>query len=351
MKIHQFNESEISNIEIETVFDTLDDLSKDDNKSMVVTFLINTENFANDFAKNEALVEEFDGSDQLLEFALREKFPQISYGVGVFDIEFESEIENRGKIHALASEFIAKLNGGIQTVITEKLGDDLELFIKRKESEAHDDMFRDYENLIRRLVYKELRMEVGEKDANLILSSTAVPRDFDMKQHKIEFNETASTSLKIQRTNNATSEYRLNKPLYDKIESSKYVDKIKFLQKNNNDFVSIVASKEALELVEKICDRCTKEFYSNPRYKEPNNDKLFDFAGRVNDGKGNDADVLVNKTTNEMVLIIKDNQYDSPTYIGELNPILKSKAKDVFIEFLSNKQKQKQNKKRKKQLK
>lgn len=348
MKIHQFSESEISNIEIETVFDTLDDLSKDDNTSMVVTFSINTDKFANDFVNNEALSEEFDKSYELLELALRANFAQINYGVGVFDIEFESEIKSRKEIPQLASDVISKLNNGIQAVISEKLGDDLELFIKRKESEAHNDMLSDYENLIRKLVYKELRMEVGEKDAHLILISTATPMDFDMRENnKIEFNKSASTSLKIQRTNNSTSEYRLNEPLYDKIESSKYVEKIKFLQKNNNEFVSIVASKEALELVEKICKRCTKEFYSNPRYKEPNNDNLFEFAGRVNDGKGNDADVLVNKASNEMMLMTKDGKYDSPIYIGELNPILKSKAKDVFEEFLNNKQK----KKRKTQLK
>jgi hypothetical protein len=328
MNIPLLKKENVSDISLQKSFSDIENLNSGSKNELTINFKDSKLNFSinfddeeDQFLKNDALVETFEFYENLLEKACNESLNISEYTMFPNMAEFTINLNKNDIPVEIIENTIIRVNQGLESVVESELGKGFEKFIKMKEDEAHDEMLIDYEIKIRKIVYSNLSTNFSNYDVNLILNSTALTKKFDTKENKIEFSNNSSTKLKIPES-------------YDKIKSNSFIEEIVFLQKNNNRFVRLEGSDKAKELMKELCTKATKEFYSNPRYKETNNDKLFNFIGRVNDGKGNDADVLVNKKTKEVMLMTEDYKYSSLEFIRQNNPVLCVEVNNLHKDFL-----------------
>lgn len=75
-------------------------------------------------------------------------------------------------------------------------------------------------------------------------------------------------------------------------------------------------------MIEKFLKESTEKCYNTPRYELPCEDDKLKFLGRVNDGKGNDADTYIVKSNNYLVFLQENHVIISGDIMRETNSTL-----------------------------
>jgi hypothetical protein len=299
---------DIIEIEVNSTFDSIDDYLIEKTNKENILINIDLGRWTSEVNKNEALVETYNFYDDIINQAVR----------GITDIDFESHTLNGifsfNLIDGISKEsqinnMFNKVNENIKDLIDEELGVNLQKFIDNKQSEQHEEMLCEYENIIRKKFHYIVRSKISAFDLSIIYHLDSTPKNFDLKENVFE--ETSNVSFKIRLPKKLN--YRDFKSLdveYDKINQSILVEDFVFIQKNNPTFIKINANSFAKKLINDCAMEATNEFYNNPIYKT---DKLnlksnLVFLGRVNDGKGKGGDAWgCVKEGSKSIKIVTDN--------------------------------------------
>ena len=328
MKTPDILTENILSIESSRVYLGLEDMTEPKSKTEALSINVDLERWTSELEDSIPEIEsEVDCLQDIISQAIErvEGYNKLSFTqqfspTGIIEIEVSGTSEDKIKI---IENLFSELNEQINHVIVETLGEDLSIYKAKRNEEAQDELMIDYENGVRNVFYSLLEFAVKDNEAkNLLKESHAIPAHFDMREHEYTPKENSYVTLKIQKTNGAHRERKLNEPLYERIENSRYIERISFVQKNNNKWVNLYANQEGIELVKKLLEEATEKFYTSPRYKEPNNDGLFTFVDRVNDGIGNDADILINKATKQHMFMVRDDEYVNKDYLQKEMPKL-----------------------------
>lgn len=328
MKTPDILTENILSIESSRVYLGLEDMTEPKSKTEALSINVDLERWTSELEDSIPEIEsEVDCLQDIISQAIERvegynnlSFTQQFSPTGIIEIEVSGSSEEKIKI---IENLFSELNEQINHVVVETLGEDLSIHKAKKNEEAQYELMCDYENGIRNVFYSLLEFAVKDNESKVYLAkSDAIPDHFDMREHEYSLKKHCSIKLKIKTVNGAYEERTENSSLYEKIENSQFIDKIDFLQKNNNRLVKLNANQEGIELVKKLLEEATEKFYTSPRYKEPNNDGLFTFVDRVNDGIGNDADILINKATKQHMFMVRDDEYVNKDYLQKEMPKL-----------------------------
>lgn len=294
------------------------------------------------FVNNEVLTSEFDDMDDLVSRVSETNINNIkglesNYDYLSVDVEDASLLSDKNDIESLTSD----INSEFKRVIDLYLGENLEIYEKKKNNEKDDELMINYQNEIGRIFRQKLIDEFGSVNYGMIQNSSFSIRRFkSLDYDELGFDNENSCSLKIKRAGYSGEEYRQNAHIFEKITNSPIVNDLEFVQRNNNSLVKIRLNEDTISRIKEIANDSSELFMSSPRYKEVNNDELFNYIGRVNDRKGNDADVYLLKSNNELFMVTDDKGYSKPESLADKFPELVELAKNKQLD-ISNKRKNK----------
>lgn len=298
MKAYEFKESEIMEIAVERVFDSLQDMKKGKNVSRSkIQIELDMENFNKYMSTNEILSEEIDSISFLqdVERIMPEHF--------LYDHTLNLSIEKKVDGTEINTEDVINalnlLNESMQIKLDEELGSELEHYINKKEEEAHDEVTFDFANDIRKRVVKRLREE-RPRDFFILIHNTETLSTFDMNQQSENkdylFNNEDFGLPHLPPSSKKREE------MVRLLENSEFVVDFGF-SGTHNDRLKIEANHEAKKILKQVCIEETKKYYeekSQPNYEQ---EKAENFIQKNSNQKGSIMDVYYNEETNKVIII------------------------------------------------
>ena len=295
-KAYKFKKSDILAITIEKTFDNIEDMEKNDNVSngnLVIE--LDMEGF-NDYMKNdEILSEEFDTNDYLEE--VEKLMHDYFINNHTLNLNITKEFNGDNVTKKDITEAIDLLNDCLQEEIDSELGSELEIYINKKEEEAHNGLTIDFSNDIRSRVRDRLRSE-RPKDYFIFTNHSNVLSSFDMKQQNEDYLTTSGDF--------GLSNFRPNTKKREEVErilsNSDFVIDYKY-SGVHNDRLHITVNKQAKDILKQICLEETQKYYSEKSqldYQTKENEKFIEKSGNH---KGGLMDVYYNKSKNKVIII------------------------------------------------
>lgn len=333
MKIPQLKKIDILNLEVKSDFDSLSSYLENNQHNSTIEINIDLERWKTEMKGIDAINQTYDFFDDIIENAAS-NLKNIDFDSHTLNGIITAKFDNKTSKIDFIDTIFESLNESIQDVISSKIGHGFKLFIKQKQDEAQDELLNSYENYIRKISYEKLQNRLSENDFSAVLKSDAMPfSNFDMNVGEYKINENRSIKLPREKGRDRS---QLD-AAYSKLISSPYIESLEQVQKNNASLVEVKSTTKAQELVKSILLESTEEFYKNPRYSISFSENTAEFIGRVNDGKGEDADIYKAAYSNTLYFVRSDDEYCGEELLGRENKELLKRSK-LLLENFSNKQ-------------
>lgn len=300
----------ILSIESKNEYENLNDFELNSTRNSTITINIDIEDYCSQLEKQEAISETFgDISNNLIEPAF-DSYEETSSNSNYYNLEVEITGDSANDFSKEYFELLLKgVNETINNMINEKLGVNLEIFIKSKQQEQESDLLTDYNINIANALQTRIHEELGSAYKFLSHSEGVNFHYADTRQYKDRIIKSKDISpslgydLKLIKRHNSAHDDAIEPTRLKQIkeiESNKYVENISLVQKNNYYLIRVYTNEDFKDYIKKTAKEETQRFYNSPRH---GNEKGL-FLGRVNDGKGNDADVW----NLNNALIVKNSQ-------------------------------------------
>lgn len=301
----------VLSIESKNEYEDLNDFELNSTRNSIITVNIDTENYCRQLEEQEAVYDTFgDISNNLIEPAFDSYEETSSNSNYCYNLEVEITGDSAKDFSKEYFELLLKgVNETITDMINKKLGVNLEIFIKSKQKEQELDLLTNYNIHIANALQTRIHEELGSAYKFLSRSQGIDFHYADTKQYKDriinkqDIDSGLGYDLEHIKFHNSAEEDVLEPTRLkqiEEIENNKYVERISPIQKNNHYLIRVYTNDDFKNYIKKIAEEETQRFYNSPRHGHEKGV----FLGRVNDGKGNDADAW----SHNNALIVKNSQ-------------------------------------------
>lgn len=302
MEGYKFKESEILNIRVDKSFGNIEDL--ENNKNIVdseLTLELDLEGFNKYISNNKVLSEEI---DTLYFFEDIEKNMEDVFILNhTLNLKINKKVENDVSRETIMS-IINEINDLIQQEFNEKLGKNLELYINRKEEEAHYEKLIDFENSIAKRVRDRFRQDFKEMPY-IFYGHKEMPFRFDTRNQIMNSDGSLATTngnFGLGRIRNKEQKDELIK----KLESSEFVTNCYF-NGTHRDVINIEVTESAKQIFNQVAKEETEKFYKEPAFPNVEVGKYDQFVEKNSNQKGGVMDVYFNEYKREVVVVEGEN--------------------------------------------
>jgi hypothetical protein len=218
------------------------------------------------------------------------------------------------------SNLITTLNREIKKSIEKDFNIGVGQFIESKHKELQDNLLDSYEFGIVKSFNKIVMDKFSGFDRAIIFSLDVMPVKYDLSQNEYKRNmqplfglelpiRKISDSPKYLWGDEHYKDYKYRQSNYDKIKVSPLVDEVIYIGNEYSNNIQLKGSKIAENFVIENLRKATNSFYNKPLYKSHDIAPKLSFFGRVNNGKGMDADVWADSrgTKNSIQLVLNEN--------------------------------------------
>lgn len=344
MKGYEFKESDILDINVNKSFESINDLENNNLVNSNLTIELDLENFNEYISNNKVLEEEidtmyfFDGIEKNMEDVFIQNH--------TLNLKVNKEIKGEAS-RKMIMDIIKEINNSIQEEFDEKLGSNLELYINRKEEEAHEEKLIDFENIISKRIIDRFRKDF-EEIPYIFYSHKEVPFYFSTRNQVMNSDGSMVTKngnfgLRRIRSKNKKED------LIRKLENSPFVVDYYF-NGTHNDVLNIEVNESAKQIFNQVAKEETEKFYKEPAFLNVEVRKYDKFVEKNSNLKGSEMDVYFNEYKREVVIVEgetvrkiglneKTNDKTFNEAIDIVDKYLQEKIKKEKIKSLSSKMK------------
>lgn len=298
MKGYEFKESDILNIRVDKSFENIEDL--ENNKNLVdfeLTLELDLENFNEYISNNEILNEEIDTIYFFDE--IERDMENVFMQNHTLNLKVNKKIEGEVSREVII-EIIEEINELIQENFDNKLGSDLELYINKKEEEAHEEKLIDFENVIAKRVRDRLKEDFKEMPYIFYAH-----KEMPLRCNTRDLVKNTDGTLATTNGNFGLPRIRSQKQkdeLIRKLEQSEFVVDCYF-NGTHKDVLNIEVNENAKQIFNQIAKEETEKFYKEPDFPEFEVRKYDQFVEKNSNQKGGVMDVYFNEYKREVVVV------------------------------------------------
>lgn len=298
MKGYEFKESDILNIRVDKSFENIEDLENNENLvDFELTLELDLENFNEYISNNEVLEEEID--TLYLFDEIEKSMENVFMQNHTLNLKVNKKIEGEVSREVIM-EIIEEINELIQENFDQKLGSDLELYINRKEEEAHYEKLTDFENTIAKRIRDRFKQDFKEMPY-IFYSHTEMPFHFDTRV-KVTNSDgsivTTNGNFGLGRIRNE----KQKEELIRKLEGSEFVTNCYF-SGTHKDVINIEVTESAKQIFNQVAKEETEKFYKEPAFPNVEVRKHDQFIEKNSNFKGGTMDVYFNEYKREVVVV------------------------------------------------
>jgi hypothetical protein len=319
MDIKQLLITDIMNSEVHSQHTTFDFEEQDGERD--IHFHIDLEEWNSSLSQDEAINECFEDYDSLILQVAAERFENVELNPSVINATLIIKDKDSTYTRNDLMDFMIELNKEIQVVIEERIGVNLEIFLKEKQEEAEHELEIDNENAIRKIFTKTLEEENDSLDCKVILQSKTInDEDFDQRREKKEPTKFPGTTVKLSRDSNKRSQ---------SISAIELSPLVRFVESSRRDYEKyIILTTSGLNYIDETKQKSTDDFYNTPAFENKDN---CSFITKSSDGKGNAVDAWL--TIDKKILL---SQKNSESIVSQKNIDKNSPIGKYVLETIKN---------------
>ena len=297
MKGYEFKESDILDINVNKSFENINDLENNNLVNSDLTIELDLEGFNEYILKNEILEEEID--TLYLFDEIEKSMENVFMQNHTLNLKVNKKIEGEVS-RKVIMEIIEEINELMQENFDQKLGTDLELYINRKEEEAHEEKLINFENSIAKRVRDRIKKDFPEMPY-IFYAHKEMPFRFDTRNPVMN----SDGSMATTNGNFGLSRIRSQKQkdeLIRKLEDSEFVVD-SYFNGTHKDVLNIEVNESAKQIFNQIAKEETEKFYKEPAFPNIEVRKYDQFVEKNSNLKGGSMDVYFNEYKREVVVI------------------------------------------------